>query len=465
MKKKIERILFFIICISLVVFTCACNGTYINGNFTQKPSDNTSGGSSGNSGSDDEVFTVLIEPDEEITQVEMSSIQVIWTNLESNNGAYYTSYCNAFGQAIMSGLDGEYRVTLNNLPENYTYNPNIYDVNNDNRDISIRLYKITTIVGGATGSDWFNDVCKISTTGVYRAVLTEDNFESGIRFKYEPTFAGDYSIESMIDITANKLNPYLDKHNGSSQFVNLTPEYVIDGGGEENTYTKNFRLEIQLTNNMIGNNFCFRIWAECRDKTVFPINVDFILERDGEYSGTGRNYESITVIPEHDFEAAEESAFADSVGTFTHISAFAGNNGLLDGNDVKFFEDDGYYYVVNAKGEKYKRLYAMLGKDFVFMETSSGRGLLDSGISLRWIESYDEIKHKKVYYNYYSFIHDYYGDYLYDGAYYPVTQELMLFLQRFSIANRYFNDGNSLAEEYYQSTESNQWLFACGYFA
>ncbi len=469
MKKKIEKILFLVICLSLVVSTFACSGQFIEGNFnggiTQKPSGSGSSGGSSGSSDDDDVFTVTIESDDNISQAELSAIQVIWTNIESNNGTYYTSYCNAFGQAMVSGLDGNYRVTLSNLPENFTYNPNIYTVDNDNKDVNVRLYKITTIPGGKTGTDWYADVCRISTTGIYRAVLTADNFEDGMRFQYEPTFAGDYSIESMIDITANKLNPYLDKYSGTFANVNLNSKEIIDGGGAENTYTKNFRYEIQITSQKIGNVFNFCIRATCTDEDVFPINIDFILERDGEYSGAGREYESDEVLPTHDFEAAAATAFTDTKGSFKHISEFAGNNGLLDGNDVAYFENEGYYYVVNSKGEKYKRLYVVIGADFGLLTTDTRTGFLDSKISLRWIEEYDKKQQKKVYYNYYDFIHEYYGQHLYDGAYYPVTEELKLFLQRFSVANRYFNDGNGWGESYYQSSESNQWLFMCGYFA
>lgn len=466
MKKKIEKVLFFIICTLLVVFTCACNGVYIEGNINgnyQKPSGGSP--STPSVGDDDEPFTVSIESDSTLLASDLSAIQVIWTNVESNNGAYYSAYCNSQGIATIIGLDGNFKVTLNNLPENFTYNPNIYSVDNDNRDVTVRLYKITPILAGRKGSDWYGDVCEITSTGIYRAVLTADNFEDGIRFQYEPTYPGDYSIESMIDVTANKLNPYLDMHYGTSAFVNPKPSVTLDGGGEENTYTKNFRWEIKLTSNLVGNCYSFRIWATCLDEDVFPINVDFILERDGEYSGERRDFESIIVTPTHDFEGAESTAFADTTGLFRHISTYGNNNGLLDGNDVKYFEDEGYYYVVNSNGEKYKRLYAMIGKDAAFVETNTGSGLLDEQISLRWIEAYDEVKQKKVYYNYQSFIRDYYKAYLYDDIYYPVTQELMLFLQRYSVANRYFNDGNGMGESFYQSTESNQWLFACGYFA
>ena len=55
---------------------------------------------------------------------------------------------------------------------------------------------------------------------------------------------------------------------------------------------------------------------------------------------------------------------------------------------------------------------------------------------------------------------------------YPVTKEVQEFLQKFSISQRYFSDGNGWAETTAEdelghriySTEDDQWLFACCYF-
>ena len=53
-----------------------------------------------------------------------------------------------------------------------------------------------------------------------------------------------------------------------------------------------------------------------------------------------------------------------------------------------------------------------------------------------------------------------------DGAA-PVTRELMEFLQKYSVNQVLFMDGDGWAETGeppYESTEKDQWLFACGYY-
>ena len=47
----------------------------------------------------------------------------------------------------------------------------------------------------------------------------------------------------------------------------------------------------------------------------------------------------------------------------------------------------------------------------------------------------------------------------------PVTEELKIFLQKFSISKRYFADGDGWAETSgIYAYEDSQWLFACGYY-
>ena len=47
----------------------------------------------------------------------------------------------------------------------------------------------------------------------------------------------------------------------------------------------------------------------------------------------------------------------------------------------------------------------------------------------------------------------------------PVTGELAEFLQKFSVSQRYFADGDGWAERRgIHAYEDSQWLFACGYY-
>ena len=62
------------------------------------------------------------------------ALKVRWTDGKT----YETVTVGKDGKAECYGLDGEYSVTLINLPDGYTYNPNIYSTSNDNRNFIFR---------------------------------------------------------------------------------------------------------------------------------------------------------------------------------------------------------------------------------------------------------------------------------------------------------------------------------------
>lgn len=430
---------------------------------------NQSGGGQGDISTDDDVYTVKLSV--QLPNAYLVGIRAIWTDVESKNGAFYSASFDKNGVASVTGLDGDYRVTLSSIPEGYTYNPNIYFVNNESKDVTIKLYELLEPDNAdtATGLTELADAFMLSTTGAYRAVLTADNFANGLWFTYKPTVVGTYSFESMIDITQNKLNPLLEVHGGSFAFVTPTPEKTVDDGGEASTYTKNFRWEVQLKS--VGNVYHFRLYAETLDKGVFPLYVDFILDRDGELTG-GNSEKAIDVEVTHDFDAISDIAYSDIAGSFNWYGDFDGNGGLLDGSKVYYAGADAktdaerkandYYYVIDSNGNK-KILYAKMSGAFAFQSSEDGSGFADPLLYGRKIEGKDDDGNTH-FYNYSDFIQTYISKTVKDGCY-PVTAELRLLLERYSRAQRLFNDGNGMAEDQFMSSESNAWLFDCGVFA
>lgn len=457
---KFRRFFVVAMILALAITMVACNynpatnpptGGNNDQNGTNQGNNNQgSANQGGNTSVDEDVFTVRFS--ESIPYAYLVGIQVMWTDLESINGAFYSAYFDKDGVATVTGLDGDYRVTLSDVPEGYTYNPNIYYVDNTSRDVTIKLYKLSVPDNESTASGLnAYDSFSLTSTGAYRAVLTEENFENGLWFTYQPTAKGTYSFESMIDITENKLNPMLDVHSGTFAFVNPTPteDSPIDTGGEASTYTKNFRWEVQLKS--IGNVYHFRLYAESLDKGVFPLNVDFILDKDGELTNSSSS-ETIVVEAEHNFEAIQDIAFKDMKGSQTYYCYFDGNNGVLDGSKVFYNEDLDYYYVKDSSGNE-KTLYAAI---------TIGTVVTDQGFenlnSPRKIEGKDENNQTHIY-NYVNFIETYKKHC--QGGCYPVTKELQLFLQRYSTSKLLFKDGGGLAEDILMSTGENQWLFGC----
>ena len=93
-----------------------------------------------------------------------------------------------------ANLDGEFNVYLDSTPENYTYNPNINVVDNENPVIEIELLRISKNEGG-NGSALFREY-KMSDTGNYRANITSKNKK--VFYEYMPKKAGylygEYSL-------------------------------------------------------------------------------------------------------------------------------------------------------------------------------------------------------------------------------------------------------------------------------
>ena len=153
-------------------------------------------------------FTVTLTADGQPYKPRME-MQAYW-----NDGfSIHTATFDENGVARVDGLDGDYRVTLSAVPNEYTYDPNSHIATNDKRNITVELYTLNRLTGGGTG---IYDCYHFSKTGVYSAVI--DGPDDAIYFQYAPDASGTYSIESWMDITADSVNPYVDVYGGSSQF-------------------------------------------------------------------------------------------------------------------------------------------------------------------------------------------------------------------------------------------------------
>ena len=88
-----------------------------------------------------------------------------WTKITETGDitGFKTATFNENGVAFANGLDGEYRVTLGNLPDGYSYNPNLYVASGNSRNIVVELYPI--IKTTAKGTDFYDDVITIHRLG------------------------------------------------------------------------------------------------------------------------------------------------------------------------------------------------------------------------------------------------------------------------------------------------------------
>lgn len=280
--KKFLLILLSLMLVAVFAVT-GCNGVY---NPPIVPPD-TSGDGGGTTTPPDEppvddgkiIFTVTLICEGQNFHPE-TDIRAQW----SGEDGLYEEKFNALGVASRE-LDGDYIVTLSNVPEQYTYDPNDLTADNDHRNLIIELLPIIPTSG--TGSGLYSSIT-ITRTGTYRTRL--NSRDHIVYYMYQPTSAGRYSIQSWVDVNANEINPIMDYHNGTFAWKNPTPT-IYNDGGRSSTFTKNFKFELSISSAGIGNTWTFGLHADCTGS--YPITVDFTIKLEGTYEGGGIIYEEV----------------------------------------------------------------------------------------------------------------------------------------------------------------------------
>lgn len=515
--------------------------------------------------------------------VQWDSLQVQWLN--KRTGERHYSYLDDEGKAECTGLDGDYQVTLVFLPTGFTYEPNTQTADNFDKNIDVPLYKVQSI-GKEYQYQYEYYYYKLGSTGAYSVTLNSSADRP--LFQYTPPEQGTYSFRTLVDVSADLVNPKLNMRTGNSAYISMIPENQLpsdqrqDGGGAEGTYTKNVYWQYSIAASYIGNCFYFELYSETRDEAKgYPITVYFLIERDGDYSDPMDDITEVTVT--EDFSKTPETP----EGTFTYTYNRPGvSNSKLDqtavmlnttvgrkgkklvmlntdegrnGREVLMLNteegrgdknvnmgdnatlDDGKYYkfeydsvtdvytltdeavknteanidditdsvVIGANvtyndGEYYYFTYDDENGMYNLTEKVTGK-IAAGGLALGGQASYNDgyyyyyeyDEDKSIYtltdrvyaklnaanavmdfsdsehvrvnnvegYNYTKFLADY-QDHCNAQGCYPVNEELMLFLQRYAVSQRLFNDGNGYAEMLgLNSDEYSMWMFSCGYYA
>lgn len=228
----------------------------------------------------------------------------------------------ALGVAQTNKLDGEYRVTLSGLPDDYTYDPNGIYVDNDHRDVIIELLPILTT--SHNGTNYYEDCIEVTQPGTFRHTFKSKTERCW--FRYYPTAPGIYKFESWVDVTENEINPKMDHFYGNTQYVNEGyPDATYDEGGTSSTFSKNFRYGIELSQEYVGNVWIFKLYADC--KGDYPINVDFTITYIGEYVDTENIFEKV--------EANGPFRKVDPAGNWTYN--YADNDKILDSTRFRLY--------------------------------------------------------------------------------------------------------------------------------
>ncbi len=453
-------------------------------------------------------------------------ISVQW----SDGYSLHTAPIGTDGTARIGGLDGDYRVTLTAVPEGYAYNANIYTATNDLRNIKIELHRLVETKG--YGDQLYNSI-RITKTGVYCVEIKDASHE--VFYEFGPTESGTYAVESWLDITADDVNPYANYYGASVAFK--TFRYMQDDGGISGSYTKNFKLTVEIADENIsagGGSVGFTFGMNATSKSgKYPTRIYFAVTLNGDFMLD--DVESELMIPKeplkHQTDYDTEFVGAETVKTVGSHTAK-----VFDGDNYKLWpEDEGgdnYYHLFDA--EKYPDtkgygpiLYAKISSPTRFMENpfttleyAGNKALTVSNGTENYklfIEGYASLNSYTLGPNNPNGIPPYfctldcpcrldgtndsvaitgevgsciigcekchpdcrnipeeaigkkgYGDYTNSDGCYAVTAELKDFLQKYSVSQLLFFDGNGFVETNevvsVYADEDDQWLFACGYY-
>ncbi|MDE6001523.1 MAG: hypothetical protein K2G96_04295 [Clostridia bacterium] len=424
---------------ALLIFLCGC-GTWSSssgssGNKFDKGDQNVNGAK----------FSVSLELDGE-KYIPDFALKAQWYDGASFSQADFDEN----GVASATGLDGDYSVTLVGLDEAFTYNPNIYFVSNDDKDVTIVLHRLTPTDGlGHVYEEHY-----IYDEGYYRATFHSDaDMQNGVFFAYVPLNKGIYTVESYVDLTLNEVNPILNVYVGNRQLAGNIQRRVDDGSLSSN-FTKNFKYEVEIKSVNQSTYYRFAIVFESRSAVEYPFNIDFELRYQSEAGEAEPPIKSIPKPAEEDFTLRRTQFASRGLNWQPDGWVYADVNKYFYSERFKFNDADGLWHVWD--GTNYGPiLWAKVRRDNQIFTTESGTGFTDGLISTSYVNGY----------NYNQFI-SYYAAYTNGDGCYPVTAELKEFLQNFAISQRYFMDGRGWAESImgFKASEDSQWLFACGYY-
>lgn len=504
-RKSILKILSAVLAAALLALCFAGCGEY-------KPpvNDNTGGGSAVTPGPDDPVtppddpddpeedkFTAQLThydgtPFTSADAVDITAQRAQWTEVGQLRPKIFRAYFDEKGVATApDGLDGDYKVTLiltDRFSKAYCYDPNPAPMERRNElvatnyknDVNVRLYAIKplgtpgeiAILNGPTVSYY-----TLTETGAYCYTFNSKNESQMFCYAPEATeehnASGEYSFMTLMDITADEINPKVDLYTGHlGNFVTPKDPDYLDAA--EGNYTKNVWLKYYLSSGETGGGGCMglNISSESDKPDAYPVTIYFIFERDGEFTSIYDSSERVPVTEDFSKKPDKPS------GTLITCAEYYNRrlkpvdstlNNVLNQKSVKLNEEDGYYYYINpATGDFYRETDGSVSAQYrLYAYLSAANAVHDeftnSNIRLYYVCE----KVGKPAYNYKDFVATYVSNC--EGGVYPVNGELKTFLQRYAVSQRLFNDGYGGYAEgkpspAYNSDEDSQWMYACGVY-
>ncbi len=351
----------------------------------------------------------------------------------------------------------KYYVHLNNVPDGYTYNPNITVVTKDKPSVEITLMKLKSFAAGEKGEKY--NTRYMLSEGAFELTFksTEEIFYLG----FEPTQPGIYEIESLVvdKAAVNQIDPELGYYGANKQNIPDDPIEMAENGeglnfkytiiADEDSFVHTSeagedgkpKLAVDANGNYIsGSSYTFGISVKSADD--FDATVAFVVRRTGDYNKEETKVE--VMVPTENFVQAPNASMDE---TFVYMP--------FDGSmKAVYNETDGYYHLGVANSPTI--LYAKISSKCAYLDTAISKIESEHGNSALTLAGGTR--------NYSNFIAQY-AQYCNDDGVYPVTKELQIFLNLFQASQNYFDVGGWIVEQIEGTVvKGNEWLFAVGYY-
>ena len=343
MNRKLVTILALLLALVTLLTSC---GEYVPPTGTHRPgdtpdTDNPSGG--GGDGDGGEGGGEGVIPDEGTPYtvsfvldgqpfIPTEEITVSW----SNGFSIHSAPVDETGKASVTGIDGNYNISLSRMPEGYAANPNIYKASSVTRDVQIELFKLNILKDKNTS---LYNCYEIAKEGIYyieipKHALKDESKE--VYYEFAPTVSGNYSVESWVDVSVNQVNPLVNYYGANRHFKQLQDPKTLEYGAES-SYTRNFKLTVELTDSMIstGGQVTFTFGIKATSKTgEYPVGVYFHVYKNKDVPDPYGN-EKPMILPSAQLEKQKDY---DGTYTYTYPESTIGTYEVLESDNFRLWE-------------------------------------------------------------------------------------------------------------------------------
>lgn len=210
--------------------------------------------------------TLTLTIEEEVEDCYM--VKVLYPNNTPVSGGVAVQWCtntnclmpvlvDENGVAKSKIADDDYYIHIEGIPAGYTYDPNGYTANANNKYVEIKLMELSTIASGdgSEGNPY------VVSTGIYNISFDKASTEGMKYFSFTATESKTYTIESLSTekLAVNAIDPY----------IGFGPSFDVSGNTEESI---NFSHSFEAT---AGTTYTFVIMVS--SATFFPASFDFTI--------------------------------------------------------------------------------------------------------------------------------------------------------------------------------------------